>query len=437
MRQWLHRMPKAFQSVRELIFVNAKERSFCVPRFPVSSRLPMTLYDIRDRSRHWLHVVVAMSAWSASPSLGAQQPSTPSGVTRPDSVRRVRDDYTHLPRGRRFYHARPYGSEAQFNPLTEFLNEGYDMLRVEGYDRHVFRWNYAGGAGNIISSLVHADRTYRFYGYQRALQNEILPLTYSDNGTGGQGWETKYSLHLLGSGMVSARMVEWGEQHGVPHPVLLAAVTMAASHLMNEILENGTSRVPNEDATTDFLIFNPGGFLLFQTDVVQRLFSDHVEFTNWPRQPAYMPMSQTLENTGQEFVMRGGLFKAKRWRWLTAFGLSTLFGVSHDQGNGYAISAAIGEDDVANPVADARTTARTATLRPKESLFIDREGSLLASLDVGGTPHDVLASANVYPGAFAGMPWLPGTWVEYLRGGGVRFGVVSRLGLGLGLGPRY
>ena len=374
---------------------------------------------------------------AATASASAQAPGVMAVSTLPDSVVGVPVDSTHLPRGRRFYHNKPYGSEAQFNPLTEFLNEGYDMLRVEGYDRHIFRWNYGGAASNIISSIVHADRTYRFYGYKRALQNEILPLTFSDNHTGGQGWETKYALHMLGSGMVSARMVEWGQQHNVPHPVLVAAVTMAASHLMNEVLENGTSRVPNEDATTDFLIFNSGGFVLFQTEIVQRFVSDHVEFTNWPRQPAYMPNSQTLENTGQEFVMRGGLPGTARWRWLAAFGLSTLFGVSRDVGGGYAISAGIGADDVANPVADARTTARTAILRPKESLFIDREGSLLASLDVGGTPHDVLASANIYPGAFAGMSQLPGAWVEYLRAGGLRVGIVSRLGVGLGYGPRY
>ena len=349
----------------------------------------------------------------------------------------ARQDSTPRRRGERFYHAKPYGSEAQFGPLNELLNEGFDMLRDENYDRHVLRRQYGIGANTIITSLLHADKTYRFYGYRRALRNEILPLTWSDNGTGGQGWETKYSLHLIGSGMVSARLVEWGQQHGVSHPVLLSAVVMAASHFMNEILENGPSRLLNEDATTDFLIFNPGGFLLFQNERVQRLFSDHVEFTNWPRQPAWVFESQTLENTGQEFVLRGGLPRAKNWRWLCTFGLSTLFGVSYGEADGYSVSLAAGKDAIATPIVDQRTGARTATLRPKESFFIDREGSLLASVDVGGTPHEVLASANVYPGALARLPQLPGAWIEILRGGGARFGVVSRLSIGLGSGPRH
>jgi hypothetical protein len=376
---------------------------------------------------------------ASSVNLSAQSDTsarTPAVIPQ-DSTAPARGDVTHLRRGERFYHAKPYGSESQFNPLTELLNEGFDMLRDEGYDRHVFRRDYGTGASNVVNSLLHADRTYRFYGYRRALRNEILPLTYSDNGTGGQGWETKYSLHMLGSGMVSARLVEWGQQHGVDHPVLLSAVFMAASHYLNEILENGPSRIPNEDATTDFLIFNPGGFVLFQNERVQRLFSDHVEFTNWPRQPTLVVQSQTLENTGQEFVMRGGLPKTTSWRWLCTFGLSTLFGVSYSHGDGYSLSVAAGKDAIATPVVDARTGARTATFQPKESVFLDREGSLLASVDVGGTPHEVLASTNIYPGAFAGMPNLPGAWIEYLRGGGARFGVVSRLGFGIGSGPRY
>jgi hypothetical protein len=391
-------------------------------------------------SFHCLLVVALIGQTTVSTSSAQSDTAAKTAVVTVigrDSTAPAHFDSVHPRRGERFYHAKPFGSEAQFNPLTEFFNEGFDMLRDEGYDRHVFRRQYGIGASNILNSLLHADRTYRFYGYERALRNEILPLSSSNNGTGGGGWETKYSLHTLGSGMVSARLVEWGQQHGVDHPVLLSAITMAASHFMNEILENGPTRLPNEDATTDFLIFNPGGFLLFQNERVQRVFADHVEFTNWPRQPTYIFASQTLENTGQEFVMRGGLPKTTSWRWLCTFGLSTLFGVSYSEGNGYSMSAAAGEDAIATPVSDARTAARTATLRPKESVFLDREGSLLASVDVGGTPHEVLASANVYPGALAQMPWLPGAWIEYLRAGGVRIGIVSRLGVGIGLGPRY
>ena len=343
----------------------------------------------------------------------------------------------HSPRGQRFYHAKPYGSEAQFNPLTEFLNEGFDMLRDNGYDRHIWKRDYSTGARTIFQSILHADRTYRFYGYGRAVRNEILPLTYTDNGSGGPGWETKWSLHLLGSGMVSARLVEWFEQHDIGHPMLWSALTMGASHYMNEILENGPSTVPNEDATTDFLIFNPGGFILFQSDFVQRLFNDRIEFTNWPRQPTYVVQSQTLENTGQEFVMRGALPKMGPVRWLCTFGLSTLFGLSYDHASGYSLSLAAGKDAIATPVVDPRTGARTATLTAKISTFLDREGSLLASFDYGGTPHDVSMSANMYPGALAGFPSLPGAWVEYLRAGGVRVGIVSRLGVGIGSGPKY
>src|ERR1700712_1765871 len=70
----------------------------------------------------------------------------------------------------RFYLANPAGSESEFNPATELLNEGFDILRSNSQDRHVFRRQYGLAAGNVWRSLVHADRTFRFYGYRNALR---------------------------------------------------------------------------------------------------------------------------------------------------------------------------------------------------------------------------------------------------------------------------
>src|ERR1043166_3764037 len=40
--------------------------------------------------------------------------------------------------GRRFYTGKSYGTESEFNPLTEFLNEGFDVLSSRGQNRRVF-----------------------------------------------------------------------------------------------------------------------------------------------------------------------------------------------------------------------------------------------------------------------------------------------------------
>jgi len=40
-----------------------------------------------------------------------------------------------------YYARRPYGSEAAFNPLTAFLNNGYDQVRT-GPDRRFLKYDY-------------------------------------------------------------------------------------------------------------------------------------------------------------------------------------------------------------------------------------------------------------------------------------------------------
>lgn len=334
----------------------------------------------------------------------------------------------------RFYHAFSYGSEAEFNPLTEILNEGFDVLRTSSQDRHVFRRDYGTGAENVWRSVTHPDATFRFYGYRNALRNEWLPLTPTGH-HGGGAWVPNYEYHLLGSGMISVRMEEWYRDHDVPHPFAASFATLMTAHYLNEIVENGTSRLPNEDATTDLLLFDLGGVALWRFDAVQRLFSGPLELTNWAAQPSLDVPSQTLENTGQEFVLRARLPGAKKWRLMYYFGMSSLLGTSRLLSNGDAISIAAGVDAVDNPVVDPRTGAKTATLRPKGALFYDRNGSLLWSVQVGSRSDVAVFDANLYPGLLRVGGVSPGFWLQSPRSGGLRIGLVSRLGIGVGHGP--
>lgn len=334
----------------------------------------------------------------------------------------------------RFYRELPYGSESEFNPLTEILNEGYDVLRTSSQDRHIFRRDYALGAENVWRSVTHADATFRFYGYSNALRNEWLPLTLS-NGHGGGAWVPNYEYHLIGSGMISVRMEEWYRAHDVPHPFAASVATLMSAHYLNEIIENGASRLPNEDATTDILLFDLGGIALWRWDAMQRLFSGPIELTNWPGQPSLDVPSQTLENTGQQFTLRVRLPGTARWRLMYYFGMSSLIGASRVRANGDAISLVGGVDAVDNPIIDQRTGAKTATLRPKGAIFYDRNGSLLWSMQVGSRSDVAVLDLNAYPGVFRLSGFSPGVWLQVPRSGGVRVGLVSRLGVGLGHGP--
>jgi hypothetical protein len=333
----------------------------------------------------------------------------------------------------RFYQGRPYGSEAQFNPLTEIVNEGFDMLRTDFADRRILRFPYAVAASNVGRSLARPDRAWRRYGWDNVVRGELLPLSL--RGSGGGQWVPNYQFHLIGSGMISARMTEWYAQHGAPQPALLSGVTMMAAHALNEMIENGDSRLPNEDAVTDLYVFDLGGILLFSSDRVRRAFSERLELTNWPGQPSFDFARRTLENAGQQYVLRVPLPRTRRARLFYAFGVSTLGGVSLGRRGGTSVSLAAGADAVDNPVVDPATGRRTVLLRPNAGVFVDRGGSLLVSLVRTGQSDAVLA-ANVYPGVLRVRGVSPGLWAQALRGGGVRVGLAAPLGVGVATAAR-
>src|SRR4051812_1505408 len=141
-------------------------------------------------------------------------------------------DTTHL-----FYSGKTYGSERQFNPVTEILNEGFDQLRVDNSNRRLGDLRYGPGARNVIRALLHPDSAMRTYGVRKAITDELLPL--STKASNGGNWVPNYEFHLLGSGMVSRRMTEWYEARGAAHPFALSTVTMFTAHFINETLEDG------------------------------------------------------------------------------------------------------------------------------------------------------------------------------------------------------
>lgn len=337
-------------------------------------------------------------------------------------------------RGHRFYEGRTFGSEAEFNPLTEVLNEGFDVLSTYGQDRHIFSRPLGEDAENVLNSVVHADRTYADYGWRHVVRNEFLPLALK-RAPGAGAWLPNYQSHLFGSGMISARMTEWYAQHGVPHPLLFSGVTMMTAHLLNEAVENDGRRAWNEDATTDLLVFDLGGIALWNNDWMQRTFSGRVRLTNWASQPSYNPVTRTMENTGQYFSLRAPMPGATSWRIAYVFGMSGGVGLAREFSDGNTLSMVGGVEAVQNPITDARTGAKGATLKPETGIYYDRDGSLLWSLKIG-SPSGAVSwiTMNAYPGLFRVGSVAPGLWLQLPKDGGVRFGVVSRWGVGVGAG---
>ena len=339
------------------------------------------------------------------------------------------DPRKHGPR--RFYTGKNYGSEAEFNPFTEFLNEGFDVLSLEHADRHIFAKSYGVDARNVLNSVFHPIQSFSDYGWSNLLKAEILPTSLTRTRTSGK-WISNYQLHMFGSGMVSLRMTDWYELHGYDHAALLGQLTTLAAHYMNEVSENGGMTTPNEDPVVDLLLFDGAGFALWHQHWMQRAFSGKYQLTNWPGQPSYDPINRTLENTGQYFVLRGPLPLVKTWDFFYVFGMSGSAGISKTIGGGRALSLGMGFDGVSAIPATDSTPGVPSTTLPKATLYFDRNGSLMWSVSAGNRTDANRFMVNVYPGVFRIHGFTTGAWLQAPKQGGIRAGIISNWGVGLG-----
>jgi hypothetical protein len=380
----------------------------------------------------WLAVGTAACAgrMSSSAPLGAPEPSNVNAKrTEPESLASPSSGSTRA--HGRFYASRQYGSEMQFNPLSVIVNEGWDMLRLVD-DREIFKRPYAESWGILTKSLLSPGAAIKEYGVSRWLRNEVLPLTFG--GKGGQ-WEPNYHLHMFGAGMTYARTAEWYEQHDVSHPRIAAAATLYASHIANEVIENIGHPGLSTDGITDLLIFDPAGMLLWNTEWMQRTFSGRVEMTNWFGQPVLSQPNNRLENAYSMFMLRTPLPHTEDWKFLTTGGNAFLAGVSRRIGREHWLSVTAGAIPVDVPVIDSATNTRSVIVRPNAGIFLDRNGSLLASV-VGQNGMTNGPTLNVYPGVLGSGRWSPGFFVQAATGGvdghGLRFGIASSHGFGIG-----
>ncbi len=276
-------------------------------------------------------------------------------------------------------------------------------------------------------SVSRPDRVIKTYGVRRFITRQLLPMSGKKSG-GGQ-WVPNYQLHVLGGGMTGVRMTEWYQRHGSAHPELAAAATVTAWHLITEMIEHQNG-VPSADAVADLLIFDPAAFLLWRNDWVQRAFSTRVEMTNWSGQPAIVSPTSTIQNMHQTAMLRGKVWR--NYRPMTTFGGSFLLGMSRRVGAADWFSLAGGWDPTENPIIDPVTGEKTVTLNPNIGVFYDRDGSLLSALHVRLNRTELI-TLNLYPGVIHFGNWSPGMFAHVLKDGRLRFGIVPRFGLGLGV----
>ncbi|HEY6220572.1 MAG TPA: hypothetical protein VIV65_11010 [Gemmatimonadaceae bacterium] len=371
----------------------------------------------------WLLPTILLSGFAACSRVPPAIGPTPA-----DTVAKPVDPH-HGPR--RFYTEKSYGSEAQFNPLNEILNEGFDVLSLESANRRIFDRPYSTDAGTVFTSLAHPMESIGRYGWGNFFRAEILPTSLTRTRTSGK-WVSNYQLHLLGSGMVSLRLTDWYELHGFPAAAWFGQGTTLVAHLLNEMSENGGQRGLNEDPVPDIFLFDVAGFALWHQHWMQRAFSGRMQLTNWPGQATYDPATRTLENTGQYFILRTPLPLTDSWRFFYVMGMSSTAGLSKSIGGGQALSLGLGLDGIPAIDATDSTPSHSSKVLPKATLYFDRNNSLLWSISVNNYSDANRVAINVYPGVLRIHGFTTGLWTQIPTKGGYRFGIVGNFGLGLG-----
>jgi hypothetical protein len=297
-----------------------------------------------------------------------------------------------------FYRKVDYGSESQFNPVSSFINYSLDSLQApDSFGYGDFDGQFDETLGNLLDPFDAIDESG---GTWKFINRQIAPID-PDNIEDAREAIPNYALHLFGGGMVYRKNLEWYQYHGFSRPGLLAALSVMAAELSQEILEK-KSTTP-DDEVADFHIFRPAGIVLFSFEPVVHFASGTLGLVEWPYQPMYDPGTGKPVNVGENFAIRPVLFGTERHAPFLYFGFTTLAGISHRINDTDSASWGIGG-------AIERAERDYLGIRPSGGLFYDRNDSLLGSLILNGT--DALAvRLNVYPGVTFLSRWSPGVFV--------------------------
>jgi hypothetical protein len=313
-----------------------------------------------------------------------------------------------------FYHALPYGSQANYNPLNVIINGGYGILQIpsynDGFDRKIFRFPYQEWLGDMWETAGHPIQTINEFGWWRFFTTEVIPITFNMN---NNQWVPNYFLHGIGAGMHFRATEEWFRYHGFSHPRLWSIGTMAVYHVLSEVIENRGNKEVAVNHIADLYIFDPLGIWAFTHDGVCRFFADKLQLTEWGMQPAYNFSNGNLENMGQFYVAKYPLSKDKRWSIMAHFGLHGMFGFSYRLLDEHSLSLTGGflVENLIRAEKEGEGMALKAVLTWRAGLFYDFNNSLMASLMVATIP-EYRIRVNLYPGILRLGPFNPGLFLS-------------------------
>lgn len=320
----------------------------------------------------------------------------------------------------------PWGSQGQFHPASFLLNEAGDIGQLEGHDRRLGHLFGPDGFERLGGTLSHPGESVRRQGTRRFLTSEVVPTSLDPNRA---QWIPNWQVHLLGGGFNNAQLEDWYRAQGSAHPALLSCATTYAAALLNEAAER--QEQPGNfstDPLADLLLFDAASLALFRLPGVRTFFTTTVEMRNWPLQPS-LTADGSLANAGQYWILRTPL-PWTRAKLLYHFGLGNVAGLSIPLGQG-GTSLSLAGGAHARRNVELAHQGQSVDLTPKAGLFLDRNGSLLASAFWSGQSADRF-TFQLHPTPLTSWPVPWGFWLHAGGSHGWGAGLTSSIGLGLG-----
>lgn len=380
-------------------------------------RLVRTRSKFKAARSLWLTLVSVLLSFVWDMPLTTAQEGVPDAKRAPPAKPR-----------RYFYFNRDYGSESLYGPMSVFLNRGFDVLQLRPGRRNLLSQPYRRDGRVVLRNLGNPLPAIRDDGWGHFLQTEILPLSFTPDTA---YWVPNYGLHLFGGGVTFRALSEWYEDHHVPVPWLFSGTTLLLSALANETLENRGNPGFNTDAIADVYVFDLGGMLLFSSDRVASFFSHDIIMADWSSMPTFTFPAGNLNNTGNDFAVKVPL--GSRFSPFLHLGLGTLGGVSYQVKGEYSISVAAGGRSYRLTNVSLDSLQNEVKFAPSAALFIDRNQSLLASLQLSNIGESLI-QVNVYPNAFYRSKPGVGFWYNVGKHGEFATGVSLTHTLELGVG---
>ncbi|MDX1647638.1 MAG: hypothetical protein R3304_10875 [Longimicrobiales bacterium] len=329
-----------------------------------------------------------------------------------------------------FYLGRAYGTDAVAGPLDVLLNKGFAVAQFNNRNRYIFDYDY--GVRHVWNSITgFGDNVHRYGGWTAYLGDEIVPTSLDWS---AWKWAPNYFGHVLEGGMTYRRLSEWNRVHEVPFPALSAAVVTMGAAVINEMYAHPGWVQGTAATATDLLFFDPLGVALFSIDGVAGFFAGPLQGTIWSSQAA-LTLDGELVNNGNNFIVKLPVSPFPRTSIFIRGGLALTPGLTYHRRDGLDVSVGLGGEGRIQNV-DPVTGEETPEIAVGGGIFVDRDGTLLASVMASETAHRRFV-VNVYPGVVDVAGGRLGGWLIVRKDWAVRFGVSVSGALGVGAGAGF